>query len=156
MPYGGLLFRNFIICYSGPTYFATFRKAFLAKEDDGPISQEVQEELINKLSVRFYGYCLNALNNISKKTSLESFYIALVGHYHGMSREGLNFYGRLGFHGGLRTFDSLKKISLQNCINEYRYVSHMFMLHPFIADIVELSYQAKEKNVSAQSTFFEG
>ena len=55
-----------------------------------------------------------------------------------MSREGLNFYGRLVFHGGLRTFDSLKKISLQNCINEYGYVRHMFMLHPFITDIVEV------------------
>jgi hypothetical protein len=118
----GLLFRHFVICYSGPSYYRMFSRAYNNRNGQEHISIDVQMELIDKLAVRFYGYCLLALNNISKKTVKEAFYVAMVGHYHGMSREGLNFYGRLGYFCSLRTFDNMKKASIGTVDRSFRSV----------------------------------
>ena len=73
----GLLFRHFVICYSGPSYYRMFSRAYNNRNGQEHISIDVQMELIDKLAVRFYGYCLLALNNISKKTVKEAFYMWL-------------------------------------------------------------------------------
>ena len=122
VPMTGLLFRHFIVCYSGPTYFRAFKKAFNISGAHSPISVDVQHYLIDQLGVRFYGYCIMVLNNICKKTVTEGFHMAMVAHYHGISREGLNFYGRLGYFCGLRTFDQMKMSSLGRVDETFRYV----------------------------------
>ena len=139
MSMAGLLFRHFVICYSGPSYYLMFSRAYNNRNGQEHIAIDVQTDLIDKLAVRFYGYCLLAMNNISKKTVKEAFYVSMVGHYHGMSREGLNFYGRLGYFCSLRTFDHMKKASIETVERTFRsvYMCHKYvLLHVFESNMV--------------------
>ena len=90
--------------------------------DDESISSDTNMYLVEKVGLRFYGYCLNVLGNVSKKSACETFNLTLLAHYFGMSRQGIDLFSKLGYMTRLRTFDKYKKEVTNLAALRYKYV----------------------------------
>lgn len=119
--FGGLPFRHFILSYSGPSYYNYFLKTIGEIGEGGKLSREQMKYLVDSMGIKFYGYMLMVLGTLSAKVNPELFNLSFIAQYHGMSREGLNIFAKLGYICGLRTFDSLKREAILFSEVRYRY-----------------------------------
>lgn len=60
----------------------------------------------------FAGWLLLHLGNVGSNGRDQLFYLTLVAHYHGLSRNGIDLLSRFGYATNLKRFDDNRKICL--------------------------------------------
>lgn len=112
VPGQGQLFEAFIEICGSRVYYTMYRQACTSAGQDQPIANEVVNELLSKLRLRFYGWLLSSLANMGTAGKLQLWYITSIVKFLGLSRLGQDVMQQFGFLGTLRFSDGRKKVAL--------------------------------------------
>ena len=112
VPLGGFLFEYFLWTASGYSVFRLFQSVVAHTGNDQAIPLDHQTEFMQGSGASFAGWLLLHLGNIGSNGRDQLFYLTLVAHYHGLSRNGIDLLSRFGYATNLKRFDDKRKICL--------------------------------------------
>ena len=112
VPLGGFLFEYFLWTSSGYAMFRSFQAAVSFAEYENALPAREQQELMKEAGPKFAGWLLLHIGNIGSNGREQLFYLTLVAHNHGLSRNGVDLLSRYGYTTNLKRFDDMRKVCL--------------------------------------------
>ena len=147
VPLGGFLFEYFMWTSSGYAVFRKFQSSVAVEGHEQSLSLQEQQEFMQGAGSKFAGWLLLHLGNIGSNGRDQLFYLTLVAHYHGLSRNGIDLMSRFGYTTNLNRFDNKRKLCLLTSQTTSRLSSScLFECFLLIHSVFLFGYQ--EKNIS--------